>query len=381
MNMKTQNKMKKTLILLTIAVILSACGSTPVNDEAAKRKQLQQYKQDLHTLEQQIVALEADLNSTEKDEVVKIKVTELATEKFEHFIEVTGKVEAELDVDVSPESAGVIKEVLVVEGDWVNKGDLLAKLNTEMLTSSVEEMEVQLDLAKINYERQKNLWDQNIGSEMQYLQAKNNKESLEKRIKSMQAQLAMSEVRSPVSGVVDVVYQKQGHIGSPQVPFAKVININKIKIYGDISESYITKINKGDKVNVNFPALNQSVDARINQIGNTIDPNNRTFRVRINLSNSDKKIKPNLISILTIRDYLNEEAIVVPALYIKEDFKGHYTYVVEKEGAKNVVKKVYVTPGVTNNNMSEVIEGLTSGMKVVSQGYNQIADGSVVQIN
>lgn len=373
--------MKKILIILTTAVLLSACGSTVVNDEAAKRQQLQQFKQDLHTLEQQIQALETDLKSTEKEDVVKIRTTELTAQKFEHFIEVTGKVEAEQDVDVSPESAGVIKEVLVVEGDWVNKGDLMAKLNTEMLESSMEELEVQLDLAKTNFERQKNLWSQNIGSEMQFLQAKNNKQSLEKRIKSLNAQMAMSEVISPISGIVDIVYQKKGHIGNPQVPFAKVINTSRIKIYGDISESYITKINKGDKVNVNFPALNQRVDAKINQIGSSIDANNRTFRVRINLNNSDKSIKPNLVSILTFRDYVNEAAVVIPALYIKEDFNGHYTYIVEKDSGKTLAKKVYITPGITNNNMTEVVEGLTSGMTIVSQGYNQISNGTLVQIN
>jgi RND family efflux transporter MFP subunit len=373
--------MKNILIILISAVLLSACASTPVNDEAAKRKQLQQYKQDLHTLEQQISALENELNSSEKEEVIKIRTTELTLQKFENFIEVTGKVEAELDVNVSPESAGVIKEVYVTEGAWVNKGDLIARLNTELLESSVDEIEVQLDLAKTNYERQKNLWDQNIGSEMQYLQAKNSKESLEKRINSLNAQIAMSEVRSPVSGVIDDVYQKKGHIGSPQVPLAKVININKIKIYGDVSESYITKIHKGDKVNVRFPALDETVEAQIDQIANTIDPNNRTFRIRINLNNPENKIKPNLVSIISLRDYVNESAIVVPSLYIKEDFKGHYTYIVEKEGAKNVARKVYLTPGVTNNNITEVVDGLTTGMTIVSQGYNQIADGTFVQIN
>lgn len=373
--------MKKILIVLTTAVILSACGSTTVNDEAAKRKQLQQYKQELHTLEQQIKALETELNSVEKDEVIKVSVTPLKSEVFENFIEVTGKVEAELDVDVSPESAGVIREIYVTEGEWINKGDLMAKLNSEMLERSMEELEVQFDLAKTNYERQKRLWDQNIGSEMEFLTAKNNKESLEKRIESLKAQLSMSEVRSPESGIVDIIYQKKGNIGSPQVPFAKVINTNKIKIYGDISESYITKIHQGDKVSIKFPALGQSIDAKIDQIGNTIDPNNRTFRVRINLSNPNNTIKPNLVSIITLRDYINKSAIVVPSLYIKEDFNGHYTYIVEKKGTKNVAKKVYVTPGVTNNNNTEVIDGLNEGMLVVSEGYNQITNGTLVQIN
>lgn len=373
--------MKKILIALTTVIILSACGSTTVNDEAAKRKQLQQYKQDLHTLEQQIETLQAELNSVEKDEEVKIKVTELATQKFENFIEVTGKVEAEQDVDVSPETSGVIKEVLVVEGQQVSKGQVMARLNTDLLERSIDELQVQLELATTNFERQKNLWDQNIGSEMQYLQAKNSMESLEKRIKSLNTQIEMAQIKSPVSGVVDIVYQKKGHIGTPQMPFAKVINMTRIKIYGDISESYLTRIHQGDKVNVNFPALGQNIDATINQIGNTIDPNNRTFRIRININNADKLIKPNLVSILTLRDYVNEEAIVVPTLYIKEDFKGHYTYIVKNESGKNVVHKVYVTPGVTNNNMTEVVDGLSAGLLIVSEGYNQISDGSKVQIN
>lgn len=373
--------MKKIITILTTAVILWACGSTAPTDEAGKRKQLQQLKQQLHTLEQQISALEADLTSGEKEEVIRIKTTTLAKQKFEHFIEVTGKVEAEQDVDVSPETSGVIKEVLVVEGQKVKKGQIMARLNTDLLERSVEELDVQYDLAKTNYERQKNLWDQNIGSEMQYLQAKNNKESLEKRINSLKTQIEMAEVKAPTDGFVDIVYQKKGHIGSPQMPFAKVINIGKIKIYGDISESYITKINKGDEVNVNFPALGQNVDAKIDQIGYTIDPNNRTFRIRVNLNNKEQLIKPNLVSILTLRDYVNEEAIVIPALYIKEDFNGHYTYIVEQEDGKNMAKKVYVEPGVTNNNMTEVISGLEEGTKVISQGYNQISNGTLVQIN
>ena len=330
--------MKKILIVLTAAIFLASCSSTPVNDVETKRQQLQQFKQQVHTLQQKISALETELKATEVDEVIKIKVAEIQNQLFEHYIEVNGKVEAELDVNVSPESAGVIKEVFVTEGQMVTKGEVMAKLSTDILERSIEEMKIQLDLATINFDRQKNLWEQNIGSEMQFLQAKNNKESLEKRIEGLNAQIDMSEVKSPVSGVVDVVFQKKGHIGNPQVPFAKVINISKIKIYADVSESYITKIKKGDKVNVSFPALNREIETSIVQIGNTIDANNRTFRVRIDMNNPDKMIKPNLVSIIKLRDYINKEAIVVPSLYIKDDFKGDYTYLVEKQGGKNVSK-------------------------------------------
>lgn len=373
--------MKKLLFVLTAAFVLAACSSTKVEDEAAKREKLQELKQQAHDIEQQISALETELNVNNEKEVVKIKAVSLKNQKFEHFIEVTGTVEADEDVNVAAETAGIIDEILVTEGQNVRKGQVLARINTDVLDRSVDELQVQLDLAKTNYQRQKNLWDQNVGSEMEYLQAKNNMESLEKRIASLQTQIDLAEIKSPADGVVDVVYQKKGNIGSPQTPFAKVVNISHLKIYGDVSESYLTKVHIGDRVLVRFPALNSELEANIAQIGNIIDPNNRTFRIRINLNNPDKTIKPNLISVLKLRDYVNDSAIVVPALYVKEDFTGHYTYIVEQDENNTVAKKVYVTPGMSDNNITEVTEGLKEGMLVVSEGYNQIADGTEVQLN
>lgn len=369
--------MKKILIILTAVAFLASC--TSVSDTEAKRKKLQKYKQEQHDLTVKIETLEEELAETIVEEVVNVKVVEIVEQKFEHFIEVTGNVEAEYNVNVSPESAGIIESIYVKEGERVSKGQAMATLRSDALQRSIDQLKIQLDLAKTNFERQKNLWDQNIGSEMQFLQAKTNMESLEKQIESMQAQVEMSEIKSPVNGVVDVVYQKKGQIGSPQSPFAKVINIDKIKIYADVSESYLTKVKIGDSVSLVFPAINKEMQTTIQQIGNVIDPNNRTFRIRLNLNNQDKMIKPNLVSRIKIRDYIAENAIIVPSLFVKDDFKGEYTYVAEKEGGKNVAKKVYITTGVTNNNTTEVISGLTIGMKIISEGYNQISNGTVIQ--
>lgn len=364
---------------LTAAIVLVACGAPKGDDEAAKRQELQQYKQQLHDLEEKIAILETELEGTENEDVVNVKVQELQAQTFEHFIEVNGKVEAEQNLDVSPESSGVITDVFVTEGQQVPKGFVMGKLSTDVLQRSKEELEIQLELAATNYKRQQNLWDQNIGSEMQLLQAKNNKEGLEKRIESIKTQIEMSEIKSPINGVVDVVYQKRGNIASPQIPFAKVVNISQIKIYADVSESYLTKVKKGDKVTVYFPALNKETNATIQQIANTIDPNNRTFRVRINMGNPGNSIKPNLVSIVKIRDYRAEDAIVVPSLFIKEDFTGDYTYIVDNANGKTIAKKVYVTPGVTHNNTTEVIDGLEAGMKIISEGYDQISDSTVIR--
>ena len=194
----------------------------------------------------------------------------------------------------------------------------------------------------------------------------------------MKAQIRMSEIQSPISGVVDIVYQKEGEMGSPQIPFAKVLNIDKLKVYADVSESYITSVKQGDKVKISFPALNYDMEAPITRIGNTIDPNNRTFRVRIDIQNRGRNIKPNLISIVKLRDYVSEDAIVVPALLIREDFRGEYAFVAEENGDNYTAKKVHVKTGKSQNNRTEVVNGLSDGMLIISEGFNQVSDGSPV---
>jgi len=372
--------MKKVLFITTVAIILASCAGTSLNDEEVKRQQLQKYKQQLHELEQKINTLEAELSETVVEEVVNVKVSEIELQAFEHFIEVPGNVEAEQDINVSPESIGIIEEVLVTEGMKVEKGQVLARLNTDALQRSLDEMKIQLELAETTYQRQKNLWDQNIGSEIQLLQAKTNKESLGKRIESLEAQIEMAVVKSPINGVVDIVYQKKGQIGSPQASFAKVLNTSQVKIYADVAETYLTKIKKGDKVKVSFPALSREVDASIYRIGNTIDPNNRTFRIRINLNNPDNSIKPNLVAILKLRDYVAEDAVVIPNLLVKEDFKGHYTFIVDSGNNETRAKRIYVTPGISQNNITEITEGLNAGDKIITEGYTQVVDGTLIRL-
>lgn len=369
-------KMKK-LAYIVVIIVFASCAGKPGGED--KQALLTQYKQEMHELKQKINQLEGELQAEKEIEFVNVKVTEIQPQLFEHFIEVTGNVEADQEVDVSPEGSGKIVDILVKEGQKVSKGMVLATLNTEMLDRSIEELKINLDLAKTTFERQKNLWDQKIGSEIQYLQAKSTKESLERRLEGLQAQKDMAVVKSPVAGTVDVVYQKKGEIASPQMPFAKVVNIDKVKVYAEVAESYLTKIKSRDNVIIDFPALNKKVEAPINMIGNFINPNNRTFRVRINLNNSDNMIKPNMLSVVKMRDYVAEDAFVIPSLLVKEDFKGEYTFVVDKKGNEKVAKKVYVKSGVNNNNMAEITEGLEAGDLIISEGFNQVVSGTHIK--
>ncbi len=374
--MKTFNQLFAGVLI----IVLTACSGAPDNTPEAKRKQLTVYKQELHDLENKISQLEAELDSARKIEYVNVKILEVVPRRFEHFFEVTGNVEADQEVNVSPESSGKIMDILVREGQQVGKGAILATLNTDMLNQNIEETRISLDLATTTFERQKNLWDQKVGSELQFLQAKSNKESLQRRLESLQAQQEMTVIKSPVDGIVDIIYQKNGEIGNPQTPFAKVVNIKRLKIYGDIAETYLTRVRKGDPVNIQFPAISKNAKASVTQVGNFIDPNNRTFRIRIDLSNPDGMIKPNMVAILELRDYVSDSAIVVPSLVIKQDFRGNYTYIVNGSDSIQRAEKIYVKTGVSNNNMAEVTEGLKSGMKVISEGFDQVVDGSAVKL-
>ncbi|WP_299581921.1 efflux RND transporter periplasmic adaptor subunit [uncultured Sunxiuqinia sp.] len=382
MNRLVRNiKLIPQLAALLAVIVLASCSAGNAEDTQAKQAQLVEYKQQMHELELKIAELEKELKDSLEVEKIQVVLSELQPQMFEHFIEVSGSVEADQEVNVSPEGSGQILEIQVQEGDRVSKGTVLATLNSEPIERTIDEVEINLELARTTFERQKNLWDQNIGSELQFLQAKSAKDALEKQLQGLKAQKSMSTITAPVDGVIDVIYQKQGQIASPQVPFAKLVNIQKIKVYADVAESYLTKISEGDDVQVYFPAIGQSRKTKVQMIGNYIDPNNRTFRVRIDLQNKDNLIKPNLDAVVTLRDYVAEEAIVIPSLLIKEDFKGNYTFVARNEEDQLVARKVYIEPGMSDNNMSEVLGGLNAGEHVIAEGFSQVVDGTVLHAN
>jgi RND family efflux transporter MFP subunit len=376
-------KLMNHLAAIISVVLLVSCASGNAGNDDAKSKQAQlaEYKQQAHELKLKIDELEKELKAEAKVEYTEVVLSDIEPRKFEHFIEVTGKVEADREIDTSPEGAGQIVEIKVAEGQRVSKGTVLATMNTAPIDRTIEQTEVNLQMAQTTFDRQKNLWEQNIGSEMQYLQAKSNKEALEKQLENLQSQKNMSIIKAPLDGVIDVIYQKTGQIASPQAPFARLVNLEKIKVYADVAEPYLTKIKKGDEVLVNFPALGESSTTTIQMIGNYIDPHNRTFRVRLDLNNRDGLIKPNLDAVVRIRDYVAEDAVVIPSLLIKEDFKGHYTFIAESNSDNLTAKKVYVETGVSDNNMTEVREGLAPGMRIISTGFSQVIDGSPIRAN
>ncbi|MCP5054482.1 MAG: efflux RND transporter periplasmic adaptor subunit [bacterium] len=367
--------MKRITSIITVLIMimaLCACGSgnTKAGDGDAANPEAAAGKT-------------PDATSKDARAGVMIKVKPLTYEKFEHYFHARGTVEAVEDAFISPEINGRIKKIHVKEGQRVRKGQLLISLNSEVTESSIAEIQSGLELARTVYKKRKGLWEKKIGSEIQYLQAKTDNESLENKLKTMQAQLKMARIKAPIDGIVDDVSIKEGEMAAPGIQVIRLVNLKKVYINADVSESYLPKVGQGDTVEVSFPTYPElTMDAVIHRIGNVVKKANRTFLVQLLLDNPEEKLKPNLLAMIRMKDFHSEAALVVPAIIIKNDLTGSYLYVVDKdkESGKDVARKAYVTPGISQGSKTMVDKGLETGQQVIVDGYNLVKNGMTVQI-
>ncbi|HOP03528.1 MAG TPA: efflux RND transporter periplasmic adaptor subunit [Tenuifilaceae bacterium] len=374
--------MKKYLSILLVAM-LAGCSST--ESPEAIRAKISALKDQSLDINHQINELEKQLESMENDEqmsgYVPVKTETLTKQLFEHFIIVNGKVELVEEAMVSPEANGQITKIHVEKGQRVSKGDVLITLNTSIIENSIAELKLGLELATKIFEKQKGLWEQNIGSELQYLEAKNAKESLEHKLKTLNSQLEMSIVRAPFSGIVDDIYLKEGELASPGRAVLYLANLQKLKIVTDVSETLLPKIHVGDVVSVKFPTYNDiKLQAPIHRIGNLIDPKTRTIKVEILVDNIEGKIKPNQIAMLSIKDFEAKQALVVPSIVVKQDSRGEFLFVTDKNEEGNAIAtKKYVTSGLSYFDRTMILDGISEGQKVIVAGYNQVGNGSLIE--
>ena len=323
----------------------------------------------------------AETEETTGSAGVLVSVKDMRYEKFEHFFLANGSVEAVTEAYISPEINGQVKQILVKEGDLVNKDTMLLTLNSSVIESSMAEVETALNLATTIFEKRKGLWQKKIGSEVQYLEAKTNKESLENKLKTLKAQKAMTRIRAPIAGIVDQLPLKEGELAAPGQLVVHMICLDNVYVNADISEAYVAKIRKGDPVTVSFPAYPElEVATTVHYVGNVIKAENRTFKVQLLLDNRDQRLKPNMIAVIKLKDLSVAEALIVPSIIIKNDIKGAYVYVAGNEDGVPVAVKTYITPGMSESSLTMVTEGLTPGQQVIVEGYNLVKNGMKIRM-
>ncbi len=386
--------MKKILTITFAAILLSSCGGSAessVSDliaqgdlEALRAKKTEitekqkGFEKDLEMLDSVIAS------KTGEENLPLVSTLQTETEQFDHFLELQGDVETKQNVLIYPEMQGTLQRVYVKEGQRVSKGQLLATIDDGGVSSQLAQLKTQTELAKTTYERQKRLWEQKIGSEIQYLQAKATYEANENTVKQVQSQLGKSSIRAPFSGIIDDVIKDQGTVVAPGAgsEVFRIVNLSDMYITVDVPETYLGGITKGKQAKVYFPVLGDTVVSKIRQTGNFINPTNRAFSVEIPVPNKEGNIKPNLTAKVSLNDYSSEKAILVPQGIISENAEGQqYLYVAENpEDNKAVAQRQIITTGKTQGTRVEVLSGIEPGDLLIKEGARSVKDGQTVQI-
>ena len=378
-----QHIMKKFFILFVAAGFFYSCSSTVEKDDI--QGQIDKYKSEVKTLNEKIKELELQLAASDQlvDNSVKIKVkTQEATiQPFSHYFDATGDIETIDEAFISPEISGQITSIPVKEGDFVRKGQVLAKLNSDVIEANIAQLKTQLDLAETMYKKQTELWNKQIGSERQYLEAKANYESLQNQLKNLNAQYDKAVLRSPINGYVENINNKEGEFAMPGVHFMQIVSLDQLYINAKISENYLPVIRKGEEVEITFSAYPDLVlKEPVYRVGNVINTSNRTFLVQVKVANKSGLLKPNLLASIRINDYNSDKNIVVPTILIKEDLTGKFVYVAENNNGQWVAKKKYVTLGYSYRDKTEILTGLLEKDRLVTDGYNKVSNGSALEI-
>lgn len=369
--------MKNTAIYLLIAaglVFFTGCQSSKEEQIIKLKAQIDAKKKEITDLEFKLKEL---TGSTDSLEINKFVTTVPAGRRdFNMYIELPAKVFTDENIYVMAEIGGAIKQLYATPGMPVKAGTPLAQIDDEIIRKNIEEVEGYYQLANDVYERQKNLWEQKIGSEIQYLQAKNNKESLEKKLATIKTQLAKTTVVSPISGVVDEVYGKYGQLTGPSTPLVRLVNLNKVYVETEVAESFVGKFKKGDQIRVEYAPLNYAQQVPISSVTQQIDPANHTFKVRAFVPNPAGELKPNLLMSIKLVQYSAKDRVVIPTKYVQQGSTESYVMVIEGD----VVKRKTVKAGQSYNGETEILEGLTGTEQLIDLGYKTVVDGDKVTV-
>jgi RND family efflux transporter MFP subunit len=366
--------MKIKLFPIVLLVLIFSCS-------ADKQAELNKLRKQQNDLAQKIKSMESDSTVKDQPDIRKerlVSIKEIVPVTFNHYIEVQGKLDGDENVGISPQAPGKLVSILVSVGQNVNKGQLLAKLDDDVMQQQLKQMQTNLNFLTEVYEKQKRLWDQHVGSEVQYLGAKNSKESMEQQIATLKNQIETMHITSPINGTIEDISVKEGQIVSPGLPIIRVVNFDKIKVVADLSEAYSNKIKVGDKVKIYFPDLGHEVDAIVSFSSRYINPVNRSFSVEAKVIPAISGLKVNMVAVMRINDYVADNAIAIPVNLIQNERDQQIVYIVEANSEPKA-KKVPVTTGINYEGMVEITGGLHPGDKLITLGYQDLEDGEAIR--
>lgn len=376
--------MKKLIALLSIGLFV-ACNSEPnivrlKRSLESKEKELSTLQTEIDSLTAQIARMDTSMGTGKVEKLVPVEVRDMTARNFEHFVRLSATVSSKENVLLSAESNGRVVSIEAKEGSRVRKGDVILRLESDFIEGQLQEAEAAYKLAETTYNRRARLWKDSIGSEIEFLNAETNYKAASNRLKQVRAQYENTFVKAPVNGTVDGINVNEGEFVGAGAPVARVVDLSNLELETEISERYLKSVKKGDYVNVSIPALGLNQEEKIIFTSQYINPENRSFMIKVGLNNSSSLIKPNLLAELRFRDYQNPEALVVPSMAILKDLEGDYVYVIVEGEEGSLAKKQYIERGASFSDETEILGGLNVGDLVVVAGYNSINDGQLVDL-
>jgi membrane fusion protein, multidrug efflux system len=369
----------RKIILVATSLLLVACGGKST-DDLIKEENITELKNRKSEIQAELAKIDAVLNKggkTEESEAL-VSVLTLKDTVFNHYLEIQGNINTKENILVQPEFSGTLTSLNVKAGQRVSKGQILGKVDDAGMSQQLASIENQYTLAKTTFERQKNLWDKKIGSEIQYLQAQTQMISAQKSVAQMKAQLAKTLILSPFSGTIDEVFVERGQVVSPNPQgLMRIVNLSNMYVTTSVPETYIGKLKAGTEVDVFLTSLGKTYKGKVRQVGNYINPNNRSFGIEVSVPNPDNLLRPNQVAKLKIIDYTVKDAIVVPTNVVQEDGeKNKFVFIVTNViGKKGIAKKIIVKVGKSSDNVTEILSGLSANDLIVTEGVNTISEG------
>jgi membrane fusion protein (multidrug efflux system) len=361
----------KKLLYIPAILFLAACSNQP-KDKKAQLADLLKQQADINS---KITALQAQIGDQDSSKSTDVSSFVLKQAPFTNYVQIQGKIDAQDNVTAYPQAQAIITAIYVKVGNHVSKGQTLAQLDNSVLLQNIAQAQAQANLANTLYQRQKNLWDQKIGTEVQYLQAQTNLQTAQKQVSSLRQQSDMYRITSPINGTIDQMDLKLGQVAAPGSAGIRVVNADNLKVKADVPESYSSSVNQGDSVKVLFPDVDDSLTTRVSFAAKVIDPASRSFGIEIKLPHN-KEYRPNMTAVLKIADYSDHKALSVPVNSIQKSENGDYVFV----NMNGTAKRKNVTEGATSGNMTEIKSGLAVGDEVITEGASELEDGDKIRI-